>query len=178
MLDCDFETDVRYFRTAQEMYLVQSLDVLTIQPLTAFLRELKVKEILETNKLRIVINKNLKVNTLTEKLLIGGMSVYNDPSMTYQSELFNKDTIKYVTIPFDEQVYVKYLDSLVNCEILLRGYPKYFLSSLNKLADMVYPTIGGKNGKKNYNDYSNDKKFEDAFSKDTSSVLNKMKKKY
>ena len=99
LLDCDFDTDVRYFRVAQEMYLVQSLDVLTIQPLTAFLRDLKVKNILDTNKLRIVINKNIKMNYLNEKVLIGGMSVYNDPGMTYMTELFNKDTIKFVTIP-------------------------------------------------------------------------------
>lgn len=178
LLDCDFDTDVRYFRTAQEMYLVQSLDVLTIQPLTAFLRDLKVKEILETNKLRIIINKNIKVNSLTEKVLIGGMSVYNDPSMTYMTELFNKDVIKYATIPFENQVYVKYLEGLVNCDISLKGYSKNFISSLNKLADMVYPTISGKNAKMKFNNYSENKGFENAFSKDTSSILNKMKKKY
>lgn len=178
LLDCDFDTDVRYFRTAQEMYLVQSLDVLTIQPLTAFLRDLKVKDILETNKLRVIINKNIKVNALSEKVLIGGMSVYNDPAMTYMTELFNKETIKYTTVPFEDQVYVKYLEGLVNCQISSKGYSKNFISSLNKLADMVYPTISGKNAK-NYNDYSNNnKKFEDAFSKNTSSILNKMKKKY
>ena len=179
LLDCDFDTDVRYFRVAQEMYLVQSLDVLTIQPLTAFLRDLKVKNILDTNKLRIVINKNIKMNYLNEKVLIGGMSVYNDPAMTYMTELFNKDTIKFVTIPLENQVYVKYLEGLVNCKITTNGYSKYFISSLNKLADMVYPTINGKKAKNNYNDYSNqNKNFENTFSKNTSSVLNKMKKKY
>ena len=106
------------------------------------------------------------------------MSVYNDPAMTYMTELFNKETIKYTTVPFEDQVYVKYLEGLVNCQISSKGYSKNFISSLNKLADMVYPTISGKNAK-NYNDYSNNnKKFEDAFSKNTSSILNKMKKKY
>ena len=179
LLDCDFDTDVRYFRASQEMYLVQSLDVLTIQPLTAFLRDLKVKNILETNKLRVIINKNIRVGMLTEETLIGGMSTYNDPGMTFQTELFNKETIKYATIPFEAQVYVKYLEGLVNCQITTNGYSKSFISSLNKLADMVYPTINGKNSKNNYNDYSaKSKKFESAFSKNTSSILNKMKKKY
>ena len=41
LLDCDFETNFGYFKEAQEIYLVQSFDVLTIQPLTAFLRDLK-----------------------------------------------------------------------------------------------------------------------------------------
>lgn len=43
LLDCDFNTNYGYFKEAQEIYLVQSLDVLTIQPLTAFLRDLKAK---------------------------------------------------------------------------------------------------------------------------------------
>ena len=46
LIDTDFKTPSRYFEQAQEIYLVQSLDVLTIQPLTAFLRELKSKNIL------------------------------------------------------------------------------------------------------------------------------------
>ena len=179
LLDCDFDTDVRYFRAAQEIYLVQSLDVLTIQPLTAFLRDLKVKNILDTNKLRVVINKNIRVNYLNDKVLIGGMSVYNDPAMTYMTELFNKDTIKYTTIPFEDQVYTRYLEALVNCKISTSGYSKNFISSLNKLGDMVFPTLNGKKNKTNYNDYSSQKKnFENTFSKNTSSVLNKMKKKY
>ena len=178
LLDCDFETDVRYFKASQEMYLVQSMDVLTIQPLTAFLRDLKVKDILDTNKLRIIINKNIKVNILNEKVLIGGMSAYNDPAMTYMTELFNKETIKYTTIPFEDQVYAKYLEGLANCQISLKGYSKNFIANLNKLGDMVYPTINGKKSK-NYNDYINEnKQFENTFSKNTSSILNKMKKKY
>ena len=168
LLDCDFDTDVRYFKVAQEIYLVQSLDVLTIQPLTAFLRDLKVKNILDTSKLRIIINKNIKMKLLNERNLIGGMSSYNDPAMTYMTELFDENTIKFITIPFEDQVYVKYLESLVNCNINLKGYSKNFMSSLNKLADMVYPTINGKKTKENYNN----------FSKNTNSILDKMKKKY
>ena len=173
LLDCDFETDVRYFRTAQEVYLVQSWDVLTIQPLTAFLRDLKVKNILDTNKLRVIINKNVNVGSISEKSLIGGMSSYSDPAMTYMTELFNRDTIRYITIPFDNQVYIKYLEGLANCKISTNGYPKSFMSSLNKLGDMVYPTVSGKKSK--YNDYSGNN---NAFSKNTSSILDRMKKKY
>ena len=179
LLDCDFETDARYFKIAQELYLVQSWDVLTIQPLTAFLRDLKVKNILETNKLRIIINKDVKIGSISEKALIGGMSSYSDPAMTYMTELFNRDTIKYITVPFDNQVYAKYLEGIANCKISTKGYSKSFISSMNRLSDMVYPTISGKKSKKQYNDYtSQNKQFENTFSKDTSSTLYKMKKKY
>ena len=174
-MDCDFETRDKYFKAAQEIYLVQSLDVLTIQPLTAFMRDLKVKGILNPNKLRIIINKNIKVTSITEKMLIDGMSSYNDPGMTYMTELFNSDNIKYATIPFDDQVYIKYLEGLVNCKISTKKYPKYFINNLNKVADMVYPMLNGKKDK-NFNNYSKkNKKFENAFSDDTNSTLDKMK---
>ena len=89
LLDCDFETNFGYFKEAQEIYLVQSFDVLTIQPLTAFLRDLKAKNILNPEKLRIILNKSLRVRNVTDKLIIGGISVYNDPAMSYMTELFN-----------------------------------------------------------------------------------------
>ena len=178
LLDCDFETREKYFNVAQEIYLVQTLDVLTIQPLTAFLRDLKVKGILNPSKLRVIVNKNIKVSSITEKMLIDGMSSYNDPGMTYMTELFNSDNIKYATIPFDSQVYIKYLEGLINCKITSKKYPKYFLNSLNRLADMVYPVLNGKKDK-NFNEYSKkNKKFENAFSDDTNTTLDKMKKKY
>ena len=69
LLDCDYTTDFSYFNMAQEIYLVQSLDVLTIQPLTAFLRELKAKNILDANKLRIVINKHVNQKLVIKCLL-------------------------------------------------------------------------------------------------------------
>ena len=87
--------DPEIFEKSQEIYLVQSMDVLTIQPLTAFLRNLKSKDILKPEKLKIVINKSAKIRSLNAKTLIGGMSCYNSPNMTYMTELFNKDTIKY-----------------------------------------------------------------------------------
>ncbi len=177
LLDCDFETEVQYFNAVQEIYLVQSLDVLTIQPLTAFLRELKAKDILDQNKLRIVINKHIRISNMSDKLLIGGMSSYNDPSMSFMTELFDKSNIKYTTIPFDQQAYCKYLDGLVDCKISLRGYSKNMIQSFNKLGNMVFPLISSNkpSKEKNYNKYNN---YNNNFSSSTSDTLNKMKKKY
>ena len=98
LVDCDFTTNPSYFASCQEIYLVQSMDILTIQPLTAFLRELKTQGVLEAEKVRVVINKELKVRGLSNKAIIGGMSFYNDPSMSYMTELFNKDNVKYLPI--------------------------------------------------------------------------------
>lgn len=143
LIDCDFKTPLSYFSYAQEIYLVQSMDVLTIQPLTSFLNELRSKNILDEKKLRIILNKVEKLKKASEKVIIGGMSSYNDPAMTYMVELFDKNLIKYISIPFDEQVYVKYLDGLIDCEISLKGYPKNIIQTLTELANMIYKNTAG-----------------------------------
>lgn len=172
ILDCDFKTNYNYFIQAQEIYLVQSLDILTIQPLTAFLRELKAKNILNPEKIRIVLNKMISLKSVTERAIIGGMAYYNDPAMSFMTELFNKDTVKYCTIPFEEQTYAKYLDGIINCKITLNGYSKNFMATLNTLADMVYPLIADNTTKNNsYNGY----KPSNSFSPSMNNTLNKMK---
>ena len=69
------------------------------------------------------------------------MAYYNDPAMSYMTELFNKDLVPYCVIPFEVETYFKYLDGLVNCEVSLNGYSKMFMSALNELGSMVYPMI-------------------------------------
>ena len=105
LIDTDFETPTDYFKESQETYLVQTMDILTIQPLTAFLKELKMKNILDERKLRIVLNKVVKIRGIKDSTIIGGMAFYNDPSMSFMTELFDRDRIKYVTIPFEEETY-------------------------------------------------------------------------
>ncbi len=171
LIDTDFDTSPEIFEKAQEIYLVQTMDVLTIQPLTAFLRDLKSKNILKPEKLKIVINKAIKVRSLNIKTLIGGMSCYNAPSMTYMTELFNKDNIRYCEIPFEVQNYVKYLDSLVNCSVSLNGYTKQFMMALRELANMVYPLVSRQA-------YSPMTEKRDLFSSQVNDTLNKMRSKY
>lgn len=173
LIDCDFQTNLGYFAKSQETYLVQSMDVLTIQPLTAFLRELKAKNILKEEKLRVVINKETRVRSLTVKTIIGGMSNYTDPAMAFMTELFSREIIKYCEIPFEEQTYSKYLEGLVNCKISLNGYSKDFMQELKRLGDMVYPVLDSKQGYKP--DYGNRNT---KFSASMNSTLDQMKKNY
>ena len=95
-------------------------------------------------KLKIIINKDLRVNKLNERILISAMSVYNSPDTTYQLDLFNRDKIGYLTIPFEEKNYSKYLDELAECKLTIRGYSKNLINSFNKLAKFVYPINGKK----------------------------------
>lgn len=172
LMDCDFSTRAEYFEIAQEIYIVQTLDILTIQPMTAFLRDLKAKDILKPEKVRVIINKELKVRGLTEKAIIGGLAFYNDPAMAFMTELFNKDTVKYCTIPFEEEIYSKYLEGIVDCKVNISGYSKNFNMKLKELANMVYPLY--ENKYKPMDSYSSNNKF----SASMNNTLEQMKNKY
>ena len=175
LIDCDLQTDLGYFANTQEIYLVQSMDILTIQPLTAFLRDLKAKGLLDQEKLRIVINKDIKVKGVTSKDIIGGMSMYNDPAMSYMTDLFNKDKVKACSIPFDESIYTKYLEEVINCVISINRYNKNFMNSLKMLGNMVYPLLS----KQTYSSKNSaEANYGNNFSSEMNNTLNQMKNKY
>ena len=171
-MDCDFNSPVEYFGVAQELYIVQTMDILTIQPMTAFLRDLKAKDVLRPEKIRIIINKEMKVRGLTPKAIIGGLAFYNDPAMSFMTELFNKDSVKYCSVPFDEDACSRYLEGVMDCEISINGYSKFFNAKLKEVANMVYPLIGNKY--KPMGDYSSNNKF----SPNINSTLEQMRRNY
>jgi len=175
LMDCDFTTPMRYFKYAHEIYLVQSMDILTIQPLTAFVRQLSDKGMFESSKARVVLNKFIKTRQINEEILIGGMSIYNDAGMTVRKELFNRRTVPSISIPFNLNSYLRYLDGLVICDISLKGYDKDFLQSLKKLASMVYQQAGGNTGKYMPPSVKNNNS---GFSPRMNNTLNQMKKNY
>lgn len=172
LIDTDFETPVRYFKQSQETYLVQTLDILTIQPLTEFLRNLKAKDALDEKKLRIILNKTVKIKT-PEKAIIAGMANYNDPAMSFMTKLFDSTLIKHISIPFEEEIYAKYLQNIIECNMSLKGYSKVFMQILRELSNMVYPLTNtytpptaGRNKGRN------------AFTPNMNNTLNQMKNNY
>lgn len=184
LIDCDFDTPMEYFQKTQEIYLVQTFDVLTIQPLTAFLRELKSKNILDQNKLRVILNKAVKIRGVNDKTIIGGMAYYNDPAMSFMTELFDKTTVRYITIPFDEDVYAKYLEGVINCEISIKGYPKNIVQIFQELSNIVYPVVSGKatygstKGSAKKSTYVPPQIQSNGFTPSMNSTLDQMKKRY
>ena len=149
--------------------------------------DLKLKNILDESKLRVIINKHMKLKKLDERLIIGGMSKYNEPSMTLQRDLFNATSIKHVNIPFSMETYSKYLESIAMCNLNLNGYPQEFLIALEQLKNMVFPLIPGGSNKQNIQNNMDDKhglfsgkKVKQQppttqFSNDVNDTLNKMR---
>ena len=179
LIDCDFSTPLDYFANAQEIYLVQSMDVLTIQPLTAFLKELKNRDILEQRKIRIIINKAIRLRGVTAKQIVGGMSRYNNPEMSMMTELFDRNLIVPIEIPFDIDVYAKYLEGLAECNIAVNKYPKDFQNMLNKLSNVIYPLLPNKKSKGNApSSYQYSNGYSSGFSNNVNNTLDNMRKKY
>ena len=180
LIDCDFSTPVEYFANVQEIFLVQSMDVLTIQPLTAFLKELKNRDILEQQKIRIIMNKALRLKGITSKQIVGGMSRYNNPEMSMMTELFDRNLIVPIEIPFDIEVYARYLEGLADCNISINKYPRDFQNILNKLSNIIYPLLPAKRSKEKHKkgyDYSNTN-YSNGFSNNVNNTLNNMRKNY
>lgn len=191
LLDCDFKTESNYFLRANEIYLVQSMDAFTIQPLTKFLSDLKLKNVLDESKIRVIVNKYVKLRRLDYRLIIGGMSKYNEPSMTLQRDLFNPDRVQSVIIPFEEQIYASYLEQIAMCQLSVEGYSQSFMQSLNELKSMVCPLISGENTPKPYISnpkygnyevkkpkkglFGSKKNNNQAFSRDVNDTLNRMR---
>ena len=141
LIDSDFETELEYFQLAKEIYLVQSLDILTIQPLTEFLKGLKVRNILTDEKINIVLNKEVGVRGLTKKQIVGGISMYNSPTMQERISLFNRENVNVFSIPFNLIAYQKYLEQIIQCKFELAGYPKKFIEEIKLLAHNIYPLV-------------------------------------
>ena len=141
LLDCDFETNLEYYTYSNQIFTVQSLDVLTMQPLTIHLKKLKELGIISDSKISIILNKEVPVKGLTKKLMIGGLSMYNSPNMEERVQLFNKDNVKVYSVPFDIQAYQKYLENIVHCKFEITGYPKKFITELQLIAENIYPEI-------------------------------------
>ena len=119
--------------------LVQTYDIITIQALTKFLKELKTYECLDESKLKVIINKSIPISKVGEKEIIGGIAYYKDQDMSIMIELFDRTQIKYITIPFDMEAYIKYAEGVINCDINYKKYSKSFIQNLSKLANFVYP---------------------------------------
>ena len=87
LVDCDFDTPLEFFKISQNVYIVQDMDILSLQPITTFLRELKYRGV-NLEKAKVIINKHLKCG-LPVKRIIEGISYYSNPEMTIYFLLMN-----------------------------------------------------------------------------------------
>ena len=134
LIDCDITTPFNYFKYSQEIYIVQSMDILAIQDFVEFLGKLENEKALENEKTRVIINKYIKLNGISEKDVLSRLSFYNDPTLSYMREIFHKETVKYITISFYETVCKNYLEMTINGNINFNDYPIDLINAINNLS--------------------------------------------
>lgn len=137
LIDGDFTTPTDYFRLCQEIYVVQDMDILNINQITLFLRELKNRG-LPMSKIRVIINKHVKC-ALTAKDILDGIATYTSYDLKMYDELFTSGNIPYYILPFNQDNYTKYIEMVFKYSNLFSSFTEDFKNNLNKLINSIYP---------------------------------------
>ena len=137
LMDTDFTTPADYFRLCQEIYVVQDMDIININQLTIFLRQLKAKGI-PMHKIRVIINKHVNC-ALTEKDILDGIAKYTSYDLKMYDELFNSSTIPYYILPFDVENYKKYVEMVFKYSNKFATFTEDFKENLNRIINSIYP---------------------------------------
>ncbi len=140
LIDADFSTPLDYFRLAQDIYIVQDMNILNISQVTMFLRELKQRGI-GMDKIKIVINKYVDCS-LTSKDIVDGIATYTSYDLKMFDELFNPKRIQYFILPFDVENYKKYIEMVYKYSNKFSSFTKEFQNNLNQIINTIYPTKG------------------------------------
>lgn len=137
LVDCDFSTPIDYYRLAQEIYIIQDMDVLNVNLITMFLREIKTRGI-PLNKVRIIINKHVKC-ALTAKDILDGIATYTSFDLKMFDELFAASEMQYYILPFSEDNYTKYVEMMYKYSNTFSSFTKEFRDALMKIVNAIYP---------------------------------------
>lgn len=140
LIDADFSTPIDYFRLAQDIYIVQDMNVLNINQITIFLRELKQRGI-GMEKVKIIINKYVDC-ALTSRDIIDGIATYTSYDLKMFDELFNPKRIQYFILPFDVENYKKYVEMVYKYSNKFASFSKNFQENLAEIINSIYPTKG------------------------------------
>jgi len=169
-VDCDFSTPADYYRLAQEIYVVQDMDILNINQITMFLRELKSRGI-PMSKVKIVINKHVRC-ALTAKDIVDGIATYTSPDLRMYDELFPASEMQYYILPFDQENYAKYVEMMFKYTNTLSTFTKEFRDNLEILANSIYP-IGITRGTGNTYKKSKSSAFKNLFKSERITMIDK-----
>ena len=145
IVDADFTTPIDYFDQANEVYLVQDLDLLKMPDATLFLRELKNRG-LDMKKIKVIINKFVKTS-LTQKQVIQTLSSYSDPSMSFYDTVLPSRVISYI-VPYNLNNYAKYIDSVCSGVLNYKGYSADFMQAIDEIGSAIFPKSGAQTNAK------------------------------
>lgn len=169
-VDCDFSTPADYYRLAQEIYVIQDMDILNINQITMFLRELKSRGI-PMSKVKIVVNKHIRC-ALTAKDIIDGIATYTSPDLRMYDELFSSSEMQYFILPFEQENYAKYVEMMYKYTNTFSTFTKEFRDNLAILANNIYP-IGMSKSSGNTYKKSKSSAFKNLFKSEKITMIDK-----
>lgn len=136
LIDCDYATSLDVYKMAQSIFIVQDMDILNIQPITTFMRELKYRGV-PLEKVQVIINKYVKCG-LPIKRMIEGLSFYRNAERTIFDELLPKG-IAYYVLPFNEINYKKYVEGIYASKVSYPTFTEEFKQSVDVVVSNIYP---------------------------------------
>ena len=143
IIDCDFSTPVEYFEQAQEIYLVQDLDIVKCRETVDFLREMKQKR-MDWSKFRLIINNEVKCKITPKRIRKDALTIYNDPNYTYNEEI--EEIKRFIVIPMDPLNYATYIEAMERGKIAYEKYTEPLKIAFEDLSTMVYGIPGKRKG--------------------------------
>ncbi|MBR6252724.1 MAG: hypothetical protein IKR04_02660 [Clostridia bacterium] len=143
IIDCDFTTPSEYLEQAQEIYVVQDLDLVKVADTKEFFKDLKNRHT-DWSKLRLIINNSVKCNVTAKKIRKNALTYYQDPSYTYTEEF---ETIKTcIEVPLDPQNYANYIDGMESGKLYFEKFTPEFQKVIEDLSTIVYGITTKKKG--------------------------------
>ena len=170
-VDCDFSTPADYYRLAQEIYVVQDMDILNINQITMFLRELKTRGI-PMSKVKIIINKHVRC-ALTSTDIVDGIATYTSPDLRMYDELFPASEMQFFILPFDQENYAKYVEMMYKYTNTLSTFTKDFRDHLEIIANSIYPIGNSKTSKGETYKKSKSSAFKNLFKSERITMIDK-----
>jgi len=143
IIDCDFTTPIEYLEQAQEIFLVQDLDLIKCKETVDFLKDMKSRG-LDWSKLRLVINNEVKSKITAKKIRKYALMSYSDPYFTYSEDI--EEIKRFITVPLDPQNYSVYIDAMEQGRIDYDKFTEPLKLAIEDLSTMVYGIPGKKKG--------------------------------
>ncbi len=135
IIDCDFTTPFEYLELADDIYIVQDLDLVKCRETVEYLRILKDRRI-DWDKLRLIINNSLRCRVTPKRIRRDALTLYVDPNLTFNDEI--EEIRKFVEIPMDPLNYATYIEGMEHGKLEYEKYTESLKSSLETLSKMVY----------------------------------------
>ena len=140
IIDCDYTTPIEYLEKAQEIYVVQDLDLLKVRETQEYFRDLKSRNI-DWSKLRVIFNNVVPCKITPKQLIKNGLTYYSDTTNTYTEEF---ERIKqYIEINLEPANYSNYIDGMNSGRINFDKFSVDFKQKIDALSKLVYGKVSG-----------------------------------